>query len=67
MLDCDNNCVDMTNNTHNRTDECGVCGGPGIRWDLGHCNCTGVAFDCAGVCGGSCVVDECGVCCGKGI
>jgi len=49
------------------TDECDVCGGPGIRRDLGHCDCDGNKLDCAGVCGGDKVYDECHVCGGPGI
>ena len=34
------------------TDECGVCGGGGIDYAGGKCNCAGDVEDCAGVCGG---------------
>ncbi|MED5475590.1 MAG: T9SS type A sorting domain-containing protein, partial [Candidatus Neomarinimicrobiota bacterium] len=40
------------------------CDGPGIA--DGTCDCAGNTLDCAGVCGGSSLVDECGVCDGNG-
>lgn len=48
-------------------DECGVCGGLGIRYDLGHCDCHGNVRDCMNICGGKSVVDECFECGGHGI
>ena len=33
----------------------------------GECDCDGNVLDCAGVCGGSSVIDECGECGGNGI
>lgn len=48
-------------------DECGVCGGPGIRWDLGECDCEQRVFDCFGVCAGPDCEDHCGVCGGQGV
>lgn len=48
-------------------DECGVCGGPGIRWELGECDCEMRIYDCKGTCGGGVCEDYCGVCGGPGI
>ena len=71
MGDCDCN--------GNQLDACGVCGGDGTSClgctDATACNYDETAtiddgsclsLDCAGVCGGSAMLDECGVCNGPG-
>lgn len=34
-------------------DECNVCGGKGINWDAGECDCHGSKIDECKKCGGS--------------